>query len=933
VSPYTEGADYLTGQDSLPEAAADSGEKVVDAFTGGNAREWRQDFYDQEGDLGEVAAETRQEIAEGGLFNNVRAANEAARVGIDAMIDNPQGPNLQDAGRSAGRALTGAESDAELAGDIEAGNEAVDDFFAPLGDAYMSGVEAVGLGDNPVATGATNLPEWLFFDPAEAAVTAATGVDPDSGKQEQRAEPIDLAEAATLGTSKALSVGARGARAGARALTKSDDVAGAAARTADDAPSASPPGGAVQSAGIGGAIASGVSRLTDMGKFSWIDDAASALSRGGRGSSSGGSGLDDVAGGIDESTGSLGGIDEFDSLSRSIGTSDNLRFSSDLGGSSFPTGGVRAGAGLGGEATSINRLADDLSATFDEFASPGARTIGESGSRSVDDIGTPLSSTFDDVFSRTVDDTGSAGAARAAGASARAADDAATSATDDVFGIADEPLSASDDAGRATDQAAWARADDAAARGGDEAASAADDAATGITGRIRSWWDDLKWRYKYGVPGVIGGALIAGELLGGVDDSADGRRDPGPQGQERYRAEQVKKYDPAGVLYEIQQGSDGTEWKTAGYAIYLGKDKEGRWVSAGSHVVLSKQARPVQMQPVEGKGGEGVPKPRFGSVSEADQAYRAFIENMRKQQQERQQQRQQQQQQQQQRKGPQQAEGVEGELNAPSEVNQGESFDASWSATLKGEAKQMSARLTLAIPSGDSLVPLAEDDFSLGGGRSEDSGQFSVQSGWSSVSPGDYSLTAVIVQNGEPIGALAKTDITVNPADQGDKSQEGSSWGDPEVVRELPGGWYLCAQAKEDGIGETRFMVAGKRDDGTRIYLNPEGKAQESPHFYPTVEKAAAAFRQWLNRKQNGNTSEGGTPSQGADRPSPSDVKKDAAGSDKNTAQGILNRATRAIRNNPILFAGGTAATLAVAYYLYNEGYFDTSSLPEVDLR
>lgn len=118
-------------------------------------------------------------------------------------------------------------------------------------------------------------------------------------------------------------------------------------------------------------------------------------------------------------------------------------------------------------------------------------------------------------------------------------------------------------------------------------------------------------------------------------------------------------------------------------------------------------------------------------------------------------------------------------------------------------------------------------------------------------------------------------------------------------------------------------MIVGVREDEVYIYLHGDGRARQEPFFFPTAEDAAAAFRTYMEREPGPEE----RPSEGASRPDSSRLKKDAAEADETGAMGLLNSAVSAAQNNPVLFAGGTAATLAVGYYLYTNGYLDKVNL------
>jgi len=967
-----------TGRETVGEVSASAGETIVNAATGGEARQWREEFRQQEGDIDEAQEQIQSELARDDAVGNVAAFNTAARVGIDAMVDNPRGPNVQDAGRAGARWLTRSENNEQMA-------ERTQGAFGALESGKQGALNAVGLSDDrsesQVGWAAGGLYDVFVKDPISGGITAATGVDPETGEQEARAEPADVADIALFGGGKLASgaakgaKAARGSRAVARLLSRGGDEAaagadeaargsGAAARTADEGASlsdeaATPSDDAANSASGGdsdvGIVQRGVAGLATagaaavggskgvraMGKFSFIDEALSGSDELAGATDEGLTGSDEVASGIDDRTvGSLDTIDSFDDLSRSVGTGgDASRFSEDLTDTStVMEEGAQAGAKTGDSSTSIDSFidmtqgsdetfrmadetasgADEAAATADEGATATQRTLDDlfsSTSSTVDEV----SSGVDDFFQSsrsTVDDATS----KAGDLFARGGDEAA-SGSDEGGSLLDNFLSGGDETASTTDETA-STADETTSTA-DETASGADEGATLLddpVGYFTGKWDDVGLLGK----GILGGlgALAVADFAGVTIGPPTGVDDPGPTGQERYRPVEVKTYDPFGTLFDIHRGVEGNGWQSQGYALVIGNDPEGELVSAGSIAVLATNARPVEMSPVASTEQGDVPQARFNNVGSADDAFERFIAWLQEQ-----------------NNGdgsedgtpdPEQNPNLDGNLSVPDTVQQGEQFSAQWEATLTGAQNALSGRLTLALATQDGLVPLGESDFTLGGGNStSDSGSFDVPSGWPAVEPQSYDIHAVIMQNGEPAGALASSTIEVTGEGGGGGGQE-NPWGDPQMVQELPAGWYLFAQSRQN-TDETRFMVVGQRDDGTNIYLQSGGNVAQSPHFFPTAEAAAQSLQQWMQRAQNGNVREGNRPSEGAGRPDSSDVKKDAAGQDENSLSGLVDRLSGAARNNPVMFAGGTAITLGIAYYLYTEGYFETTKLPGVN--
>lgn len=493
----------------------------------------------------------------------------------------------------------------------------------------------------------------------------------------------------------------------------------------------------------------------------------------------------------------------------------------------------------------------------------------------------------------------------------------------------------------------------------DAADDAADETATGIarvTGGdgARGAWDNLtSWfgrrstSFKLGTAfgGVVLADAAARDLFGTTLAPWGGAGETGPgPGDTIYRAEQGPTLtytdgSDAGNMLKVQKAtlegqSEVSEWSTMGFAILLGQDKRGKVIGSGEWMVLDQTGSITAADPLSTTdAGEPIPQARFGNEGEARQAWQTFLrENS---------------------DGtpddtptptPQDHPNITGELTVPDEVAAGEEFSAAWYMEVDGEVSTEQGRIALAIavPGTDKVGQLAQDEFLLesgannapqnllGGSSSNlaDNGTFEVRGGWS-VEPGDYDVFAVVYEGGSPAGAVAKTTLTVTGPDGGEGGQGGpgqgdssDNWGEPQVVRELPEGWYLYGQPHLNR-DEVRFMIAAKnKADGSRIYIQPDGRVRESPHFYPSVEKAAQAFRAWIQRHNQGKTDPSSTPSPGAGRPSPEAVARDAANANSG-GQAALNGITGYVRRNPAKAAGiGFVGAVAV-YWLYDNGYLD----------
>jgi len=1080
----------ITGQESLGEASAGAGRHVVDAATGGNALQWREKFREQEGDIDQVREQFIKERSmddsdsvdiptpagavrlKGSSISSLASANTLIRTGTDALVDNPAGPNVQDAGRQAGRgtlstynkvknAVTGSNADtqvdnddlAQQADNIEsdfnaAANQAGEGYTQALEGSALEGTPAE-LGDDVVGTGF----EWFVGDPIEAVTTASTGIDPETGKQEQRAEPADLYEVAAIGVGKgAKALGLAGDAV--KGASKTDEIAKAAAKGTDETAARSSDEAAAKTTGetsqagsqttesstlaAVGALLGSPAAVRKMGIF---DELATGAVRSGDDAAGGADefagGVDDVggAGGVDEvggvgSTGDFGGVgdiggagDDIGSLDsigsvtdqpRSIGTSTDFNFAEDFSNvGSIADEGQPAGALPEGGDAAIDEFSgvnDDAIRVDSEVIDEGsvgsaASTGGVTGrvSSSLGDLGSRLRGAFggtdeavddslDDQFQGVTDEAG-----EAVDDTFDGTDEGVQSSVgngDSSGSLFDEPLSAGAGTSRLADEIG-STVDDFTSRFADEGSDvarraddtvddtvgAADDTADDLTTRLQRTLDDSAtgaddaadegllstWqKIAAGALGGLGagaflfgagGGLGAGDGPGGTNpnsnDASPEENGPitGPNGNQ-YKVELAKTYESGAKLLSVfkdtqaqtatQDQQSGPAWKRMGFAIILGEDENGDLVSAGSIAVLTTSGRPTEATPIAGEisSGRWIPKPRFSSVSQADQAHQAFLQWLKQQEDpennpdgpgpnnrpgpgD----------------GPAKQPNVDGNLSVPDQVAQGEGFTASWQARMTGGESGIQASTILALATQESLVPLAEGDVQLAPGRS-DSGQFQVGSGWPAVQPDDYEAHLVIMQDGEAAGSLASTTLTVTGEKSGPGEPGGGGpgeggpgedgWGDAQMVRELKYGWYLFAQVKKGESQETRFMLVGKNGEGTRIYIQSGGQVDTEPKFYPTAEAAAKAYAAWVKRHQNGNTDPSETPDPEQGRPSPDGVNRDAARATNSGVDGLMSRLTSFAQENPALATGGAIAVLAVGYYGYENGWFD--GLTEVSL-
>ena len=955
------------------QAADAAGETVLNLATGGDAHGFREDFIEHRGEenIEQWRESALEGIEEGGVWGHGSALYEATATGATTMYDSPRGPNIQEAGRDAAISATGAEDAEELGRRAQSTR----DRWMDVRSAPSRALPDWAPGSEGTLTAQAggfllDIPQWS----AEAAWTAGTGTDPVTGEhgRDVRARPEDL----FLAPLDAMTGGAilrGGGRTLARRMGRSgDDAAETAARGTTTTRATDDVVEEASTRNIGPAIdttPSAAARTTEGGRaagrgpspnLGGVGEAVgaglvggAALIGGGRAGSEMARRLPRLLRGAD-TTGDVArtgrGVQE--AGGRGVGTSaDAFRFTEDLT-STARVGeeGVPAGARAGTD-TSIDQVLSTARVTDDAAtAGRGADDVIDM-TRGDDGVFRAAADTTEDLLPATVRDT----TTDVAPAVARTADDVGTTtarAVDDaadtlganvgstIFGAARGADDVGTAAARTVDDAGAAAArtaDDvtgAAARTADDIAGA-----TTVTGRVSnrisdglsatrsrfstevsnfgSWWGRRTrgQRIALGGLGAIFGGTIVADLLGWEVDLSP---PSGDREGDNWRAGHIDDYtlngQPIASLFRIESG--GGEWETQGYSVYVGpieheEDASLFGVSPGTEVVVSPEGRPTEMQAVEEINGDPIPSPEHPSREAADDAAAAFKRWL---------------------EGeieddvgttdtedPDDHPDISGSLNTPSEVGQGEEFTAEWQVEVSGDIEQADSRVHLVLLHPQQAVELAEDQLHLGADQSTDGGTFEVPGGWA-IEAGDYDVV-VGMWEGDDLLSLAEDSLSVT----GDPDEEDDTWGEPEVVEELPYGWFIVAQPRLDGSEEVRFMIVGTQEDGTHIYIQSNGQVAESPDYYASIDEAAEAFERWLARHEDGQTDEEEVP-EGGPHPDMGQVHQDAQAVDQSPAgqaRGLISSIRRFAVQNPLLFTGIVVAAGVGVWWLHREGHLD----------
>lgn len=534
---------------------------------------------------------------------------------------------------------------------------------------------------------------------------------------------------------------------------------------------------------------------------------------------------------------------------------------------------------VGGPFGRAGRVTD----TFVEEAGPTARNIDDffEGTlpRSVDDI---------DLGGRNIDEGGNIFEGTAASATSRLLDDipdfggTVSRATDDAAGNIDELFASVRGAGDEVVGGATRSLDDVqsavtgTARQGEEfgplarsGQEAAEEAAGGGGGGVLNFLFGTRRRIAATLGTLTLGAGLAGFTL--IGDREGG-------GVTYRQVDTFTHSGQTGIAIEIARGD-----ATLGYTVYVSQDQV-LTTSAGA----TNAAFPLSTLS-SGPPDDRTLRARFDSLSQARNAFQQWAESGGS-------------------TGVGGASGQsdvwDGSISAPSSVPQGEGFGVEATVRNTTDSEQAATFVLGVAVEGDNFR-LASQSARLAG-RAGQTLTFNVAQRTRRLQAGDYSL--ILVAQGDGAGTIAESGLTVTGGDDGAGEEE---W---EYTRlgQLGEGWYLIVRRRIDG-SEEEFIVAGKREDETRIYLRPGGRVVQSPFFFDSRNAAEQAFQAWLQRHRNGETDASETPSTSGSGPSAEGVRRDSAGRGGTAAENLKDLMTS--RAGFVILLG-----LAVAIWYASDG-------------
>jgi hypothetical protein len=169
--------------------------------------------------------------------------------------------------------------------------------------------------------------------------------------------------------------------------------------------------------------------------------------------------------------------------------------------------------------------------------------------------------------------------------------------------------------------------------------------------------------------------------------------------------------------------------------------------------------------------------------------------------------------------------------------------------------------------------------------------------------------------------------VRANPDAEQDGEQDGdggTEWTEWTQLNQVAG-WTIWGREAKNG-DQVQFLAAGKLDDGSTVYLQPDGTTGDSPHIYKSQSELQEALDAWQSRVDSGEVSEDQRPN--GNSPTRGEITEDArsAGADgQGTGQipGPLSGAVQAVggRRNALIVAavGGVALIWVAEEY----GYLD----------
>lgn len=147
-------------------------------------------------------------------------------------------------------------------------------------------------------------------------------------------------------------------------------------------------------------------------------------------------------------------------------------------------------------------------------------------------------------------------------------------------------------------------------------------------------------------------------------------------------------------------------------------------------------------------------------------------------------------------------------------------------------------------------------------------------------------------------------------APESDQAQPSEEWEEWRRLRQIDPWWVFSRSHRTEE--RVQFLVAGKRSDGSTVYLGPGGQLRDDPHIFQTFEQAQAAIRSYLEAVQDGRVPEADQPT--GDAPSRTEIREAVRTSSQST-QHVERMVEKLAGEKALMVAGGAAAIYLIVQH------------------
>lgn len=144
----------------------------------------------------------------------------------------------------------------------------------------------------------------------------------------------------------------------------------------------------------------------------------------------------------------------------------------------------------------------------------------------------------------------------------------------------------------------------------------------------------------------------------------------------------------------------------------------------------------------------------------------------------------------------------------------------------------------------------------------------------------------------------------------GEEQPGDDEWGEWQRIRQVDPWWVFSRSHQTED--RAQFLLAGKRQDGSTVYLAPGAALQDEPHIYDSTEAMQSALDAYFRAVQNGDIPEDGQPT--GDAPSRTEVNEAV----RESSQSVEHMVERLAGQKVLLGLVGVGAVYV--YYSQQEG-------------